>query len=628
MKKYLLYGMFALVSLNWGCNDNSFINQDPTSILLEDQVWTSPKMVEVVLSDLYTRYPEYQNLTNWWEFTNFTEAYPSAFGDYWRVETQNLYGYDSWSEWDYGYIRLLNLFIQKAGVADKLNDDQKAQYAAEARFLRCASYFEKVKRMGGVPLITEPLEYDFSGDPSYLRHPRAKESEVYDFILSELDDIKGQLPDNSSVKSRATKGAALAMESRVALYAASIAKYNPIRTPNVKCTPDNGEVGMSGVDPTKYYQKSLAAAEELIAGGKYDLYKKKMTIDASENFAALFLDKTNNPEAIFVKDYKTPKLIHAWTWMNQPRTSAEEATGGRLNPSLNLVQLFEKLDGTAAPFTAVDGSGNPVYYTNQQDIFAGRDARLAGTILLPGMKFKGKALDILGGVQMSDGMHKSGTFGKIETINGVDVEVTGVDGPAADAEFGTQTGFFVRKYLDPTVGSGTIGTQSDVWWIRFRFGEVLLNAAESAFELGKKEVAAGYLNRLRERAGFAANSLSASDITFDRIVNERRVELAFEGHELWDLKRWRIAHLVLNGQTLASLTATPGKADEANGNIFGLIPYKVYKPGDANNGKYFYQQEKPLRVKTAHNFRLGNYYSTISDGIRNNNPLITKNPNQ
>jgi hypothetical protein len=63
--------------------------------------------------------------------------------------------------WDYTYIRELNLFIQRATASTKLTDAQKNQFIAEGRFLRASYYFEMVKRMGGVPLITEPLDYDF-----------------------------------------------------------------------------------------------------------------------------------------------------------------------------------------------------------------------------------------------------------------------------------------------------------------------------------------------------------------------------------------------------------------------------------------------------------------------------------
>jgi hypothetical protein len=79
------------------------------------------------------------------------------------------------------------------------------RFLAEAKFLRASYYFELVKRMGGVPLILEPMVYDFSGDPTYLQHPRAKESEIYDFVIKEAEEIKASLPANAGEKSRATK---------------------------------------------------------------------------------------------------------------------------------------------------------------------------------------------------------------------------------------------------------------------------------------------------------------------------------------------------------------------------------------------------------------------------------------
>jgi hypothetical protein len=180
--------------------------------------------------------------------------------------------------------------------------------------------------------------------------------------------------------------------------------------------------------------------------------------------------------------------------------------------------------------------------------------------------------------------------------------------------------------MDPAVGSAQIGTQSEVWWVRYRYAEVLLNAAEAAFELGQKSLAADFMNRVRSRAGLT-KALTATDITFDRIVHERKVELAFEDHQLWDYKRWRLAHVVWNGASV-DLTKNPGKADEPSTRVFGLWPYKIYNPGQANDGKWVFQQVLPSRVTNAHRFRLGNYYSFISDEIRTNNPQIVRNPNQ
>ena len=166
-------------------------------------------------------------------------------------------------------------------------------------------------------------------------------------------------------------------------------------------------------------------------------------------------------------------------------------------------------------------------------------------------------------------------------------------------------------------------------YIRYRYGEVLLNAAEAAFELGQPELAAEYMNQVRRRAGFTTD-LTPADITFDRIVHERRVELAFEGHQLWDLKRWRLAHIKLNGENMDErmLTQNIGEAEKIRTQVFGLWPYKIYNPGGANHNKWIYDIVKPSAVTGADRFRLGNYYSEINEDIRNRNPLIIRNPNQ
>ncbi|RYY12211.1 MAG: RagB/SusD family nutrient uptake outer membrane protein, partial [Chitinophagaceae bacterium] len=349
--------------------------------------------------------------------------------------------------------------------------------------------------------------------------------------------------------------------------------------------------------------------------------------DLSENFANIFLDKGNNPESIFIEDFKLKSgKVHAFTVANQPRFGAEEEEGGRLNPSLNLVQSFEKLDNTLAPFNTAQ------LYTNQTEIFAGRDARLAGTVILPGTSFKGRNVDIWAGYQLADGSIITGDDrGAQKTLPGqtTPVQVVGFDGPVANKEFTAQSGFYIRKYLDPAAGSGSRGTNSEVAFIRYRYAEVLLNAAEAAFELDQKDVAAGYLNQVRARAGLTI-PLTAADITFDRIVHERRVELAFEGHRLYDMKRWRLAHIVWDGTAMseADLITDIGKAAKRVTQPFGLWPYRIYNPASPDNGKWLYKIIKPGLVTGANRFQFGNYYSFIDDNIRANNPKIVRQPNQ
>ena len=630
MKKITYLLMTLLLAVSWSCNDEEFLNRPPTDILTEDQVFANEDVALSVLGDLYNRYNDFGNTASWWTIANFNEAFWSENGRYNEFQNDG-WNFDLGFTWDYAYIRDINQFIEKLETADRLTQAVKDRFLAEARFLRASYYFEMVKRVGGVPLITETLTYDFSGDPTYLQYPRAKESEVYDFVIKEAEEIKVKLPASVAEKSRATKGAALAMEARAALYAGSIAKYGA-KTPTVSLP--GGEVGIAADKAPGYYTIALRAAKEIISGsaGAYALYTKKP--DLSENFASLFYDKANNSEAIFVNDYLLKFRTLGFTISNQPRFGAEEEEGGRINPSLNLVQSFEKLDNTYAPIPTgtSSGSGTPIYYNNQLDIFAGRDARLGGTVMLPGSQFKGRTVDIWGGVRLANGTIVSGDDrGAQKTLPGTTVprQVVGFDGPIDGFEHTAQTGFYIRKYQDPTVGSGRRGTQSDVWFIRYRYADVLLTAAEASFELGDKTAAAGYMNQVRARAGLTI-PLKPDQITFDRIVHERRVEFAFEGLEFFDLKRWRIATDIFDGvpiSTVSELTSNIGNATKRRTQPWALWPYKVFAPGTPNDGKWIYQEKKLSRVTGADRWQLGNYYAQIPDGIINNNPKLVRNPN-
>lgn len=626
MKKnnYLL--LIVLVFIGTGCDHHDFLNREPKSVLLEDQVWSNPDLVRSALGDLYDRIPEFQELEQYENFANFDEAFPSRNGHYWRVQNQN-YAYDSWNYWNYEYMHDINLFITRGENSDEISAGDKERFLAEARFLRANTYFELAKRMGGVPLLTDTLYYEMGDDPSHLHHPRATEAEVYDFILEELDDVAENLPRDPDVKSRATWGTAVALKSRVALYAGSIANHGQ-STPSVSLP--GGEVGIPAERAEGYYQQALDAATLLIESGEYSLYEQ-LPEDLETNFAQLFLDKNGNPEVIFVKDYLVQSETTQYTVNNQPQSLKEEAAvAGFLNPSLNLVQSFEKLDNTFEPLEDRDpNTGEFIRYDNPGEIFEDRDARLGGTIILPGSQFKGLDLDIWAGYMLPDGEFVSGSsFGQRNTLPGESTatQVVGSDGPIDQLELGTQTGFYVRKYLDPNPAAGRIGTGSDVWWVRMRLAEVYLNGAEAAFELGDNNLAAEYMNRVRERAGLTIE-LQPGDITFDRIVHERKVELAFEGHQLWDMKRWRLAHRVWNGSSVA-LPEDPGQADAPSTRIYGLWPYQIHDPGNSDHGQWIFREVIPSVVTNAHQFRLGNYYSRIDSDVMSNNPELVQNPNQ
>jgi hypothetical protein len=595
-----------------GCKQD-WLERQPPNLITESQVWNDPTLITSLLANYYNRLPAHTQLeVGWADFAAYDEALWSGNND----DRNNIiaYGFERWRLWDYGLIRDINLAlenIEKFGTT--LTATQKTQFSAELRFLRAYQYFELVKRMGGVPIITTQLIYDFSGNPTNLQNPRNKEAEVYDFIASELDAIQDQL-GNAGSNTRANKYTALALKSRAMLYAGSIAKYNnllpaPITTPG-------GEVGIPAARATDYYAKALAAAKEILASGRYNLYTANP--NRGENFYEALTKKANNPEVILAQDYLTAKdKRHGFSYENIARNIREDnLSSSNVTPALNLVEDYEYLDGTSGELKLRTADGSDyIYYDQLSGPFANKDARLYGTVIYPGTSFKGQEVQIQAGVLVWNGSSyqtvESNVLGSTYTDGKL---LTGSSGPQRSQTEVSNTGFYLRKYIDPAPMSSTRGIRSDMWWIRFRLGEVLLNASEAALELGQTAEALAHVNRLRERAGFPAGSLKT--LTIQQLQNERRVELAFEDHRVWDLKRWRIAHDVWNG--------SPTNPDAV---LYALYPYRVVRPGDAaRDGKYVFVKMVAPRFRAPRLFQLGNYYSSIDQTVINNNPKIVRNP--
>lgn len=124
-----------------------------------------------------------------------------------------------------------------------------------------------------------------------------------------------------------------------------------------------------------------------------------------------------------------------------------------------------------------------------------------------------------------------------------------------------------------------------------------------------------YINRVRARGGI--KELTESTITFEHIVNEYRVEFAFEDHRWWDLRRWRLAHTIWNGVI-----------DSPTAQMYSLFPYKVYAPGSPYDGKWAFEKSRSYMAPNARNFTMRCYYGSIDDGWINKNPKLVKNPLQ
>lgn len=599
-----------IVGLFTSCNEDDWLQRTPKDRITDEQLWNDPNMILGLLANYYDRLPQLAGVFNTGTNAEFDDAMWSGHVDQnWRNDIH--YGDDYARYWDYTFIRHINLSLENLDeYSVKLSDAQKKQFNAEFRFIRAYVYFEMVKRMGGVPLITSQLIYDGSGDPSSLQIPRAKESEVYDFIYSEIQEIKDNLTETVGSRTRANKITALALQSRAMLYAGSIAKYNSLMSSPISTT--GGEVGIPANMANDYYQKSLSASEEIIADPEYELYNPAGSAKG-ENFYKLFFDKSAK-EVIFAKDFMTGK-VHGFTYDNVVRSFRTDIEGSSiLTPSLSLVESFEYLDGSKGTLKDKDAQGNYITYTNMADIFANKDARLYGTVVYPGSQFRNMPVNMQAGVAIwEDGEYtfKVGNLGSAHDDGGV---LTGFDGPRNDDQYVSNTGFYLRKFVSESPQDGVRPSLASNWWTWFRLGEIYLNAGEAAFELGQTAKALNYINEVREaHGGFPANSLT--ELTIETIQNERRVELAFEDHRFFDLKRWRIADKVWNGLET-----------DANAVVHGLYPYRVIRPGHPDDGKYIFDRMRPTRFRRARFFKMANYYSSIDPSVLNNNPKLVKNP--
>ncbi len=544
MKKIKYLFLIILIPVVSSCT-KEILDKKPLDIISDEDVWNNVNLTEAYLAECYATTYVFENVnvdnswTNLWHgdaagaplfINNVSDESKSV----WHGEPNEGYWYKlgllkidggllEWWDHAYSVIRKLNVLIQKM-PSTSFEDDIKKQYLAEARWLRAYNYFEMVKRYGGVPLITVPQTPDMPEEDLFPK--RNKEQEVYDFIISECDTIANDLPEVSDDVGRPTRYAALALKCRAALYAGSIAQYGTVQL--------DGVVGINSSEANNYYQKSYDAAKEIIASGNYALYNAYPD-DKVKNFKNLFLEK-NNPEVIFAKKHDENNGMgnggNGWGydfWQCPPPNGW--GGGNHDGPYLEMAEEFEHVDGTPG---TLDRNAIQQGLWSVDELWANKDPRFYATIYTQDTPWQGDKVDFHLGIRKPDGtIVDQGSF-------------FGVLAQGHSAFRRSITGFGVMKYLDESHGNligsnGDWATSSTDWQV-FRYGEVLLNYAEAAFELGKPSDALDAVNQIRDRAGIAP----LSSIDRDKIRHERKIELAFEGHRYWDLRRWRTAVTVLS----------------------------------------------------------------------------------
>jgi hypothetical protein len=507
ISKYIKYVLLVMLPLTF--SNCEHLEYDETSFNREDDVFNDLARSKSFLTGIYGYLPTDFNTIEGAMRSSATDEseYVSDLSDIQRFNEGRfnaLQPIDNvWGQM-YTGIRAANLFIDKTKEQKFLEDkynltyaeliQQFENYSYEARFLRSFFYFELIKRYKNVPLVTKVLTPE---EAQIVKQNTF--NEVVNFIVSECDFIATKLPvtyatfSASAETGRITKGAALALKARILLYAAS-----PLHNPT---------------NDVSLWIKAANAAKEVMDMNAYILEADYVNIPNNYKSRELILETRQGVSNDFER-------------RNFPIGFEGGNTG--TCPTQNLVDAYE-MRTNGLPIT------NPASGYNPANPYLGRDLRLQKTIIVNGSVWKSQTVQsFVGG------------------LNGQ---------PRVNA---TKTGYYLKKHVVEAVNLlPTNTTTREHAWVTFRYGEILLNYAEAMNEafgpenastLGKTALQA--VNEVRVRAGIANFPVGMSKDNFRiKLRNERRVELAFEDHRFWDVRRWKIGD---ETKTINQMEILPG----------------------------------------------------------------------
>lgn len=514
----LLLMAFTSTLLTTSCSD--FLDKKPLTEISDETLWHDPDLVESFVNSRYNQIGcsgAESMQSSIVDETELTWLRGCEVHNFARVSATDLgrmngawYGWDnrSWgTKWR--NISNCNIFFERVDGVPFANEEKKIRLKGQVRFIRAFEYWDLVARWGGMPIITKSFTINDRGE--ILNQKRASYKECIDFLIKELDQAATELPASWSGDDygRATSVAALALKSRILLYAAS-----PLMNENVKI-PEIGYITPETGRWQKAADAATAALQAAIDAG-YKLYN--LNQDPTKNYQQLFMDNTSaNKETLFARmgtSSADGQSISSCDQYNNP--NGYGGWGGNC-PLQELVDAYEVIKGgvaSAFDWNNAEEAANP--YTD-------RDPRFYATILYDGTPWMTRNVETFFNVD---------TNGK-ETGGGRDTKY------GNDSWNASPTGYYMKKFMDENyvINSWNFRARN---WIHLRMAELYLNQAEALFHIGDENGALRALNTIRRRAGMP-NITASGDELLEAVKHERRIELAFEEHRYFDVRRWKDA---------------------------------------------------------------------------------------
>lgn len=476
MKKYLSIIAAALLMGSFSsCSD--FLDRYPLEELSDESFWKTEKDAEMAVSNLYNVLPT-------WDVDEAINSDDAVHGIKWAAGNQSKGVYDpadyGWSG-EYGYIRQANLVLEKIQGMD-LSEDAYKKLEGQARFFRAYTYFTLIRSFGAVPYIDKPLE--LTDVENITRTPK---DEVYAKVMEDFDIAIANLPVqwDEANSGRITKGAAMAMKARAALY------YNN-------------------------WQTAMDEAKKVMDLGQYELYDK----DNTGRYKELFWEVADGcDEFILSVQFNAPTRTHYLIgWECFPTLG-----WGGLNPTQSLVDAFEDINGAPIANSTIYDSTNP---------FANRDPRLEVNVLHDGETMYGvtiKVAPLSSSGNTGIGQHGDATATGYYQQKWLD--------PSIDPQ---STGWDMGK-------DWVVIRYAEVLLTYAEAKNELSPLDPSAFDAVNQVRRRVGMPDLQNTDPTKPTYCGTQDDLRKRIWNEWRVEFALEGGKRqWDIRRWGIAKDVLN----------------------------------------------------------------------------------
>ena len=618
--KYFLIFISLPVMVIISCNKD-FLNVDPLGQISSEATWKDGPLATAFVTNLYNGFSnggfDEQMLASLSDEAVFTHTGRgiTTINDG-SLSPSNLGWQHNTYEWGamYSRIRGCNVALENLRTAGFDDASLKERLAGEAHFLRGYFYHQLVRYYGGVPLVTKV--YGLNDDYSAARNTF---DECVKFIVAECDTAIQNLTGKSLGKGRATALAAMALKSRILLYAASDLHDIPTASANSATIAgfSNKEIlGYPSGDRAARWQLAKVAAKAVMdasSGYKLDLTSPATPEEGSQNFKSIAMgggSKAPGMDAAAEKEiilgrFNTPDLDE---W-GSPYLGLFNGPNGYHNWAGNtpiglLVDDYEMMDGTKFSWA------NPA---QKADPYVNRDPRFYASILYDGSDWKPRDLasgDVDPANQIQTGQYDLIQGGSTSVFKGLYTRSSSIE----DWN-GSRTGYYMSKFVDtdPTIVDNN--TRAYVPWPFFRYTEAVFNYIEACIELGEDTEARDWLNKIRFRAGMPSVTESGTALR-DRYRNERRIEMSFEEQRYHDARRWMIAPTTL-GRKITFI------------NVVGK-----FKAGQSLSGKYKYDKTIYDYTYTpyedvAHENRVWvdkMYFRPLSRDEVNKNSLLVQNP--